>query len=75
MNPEMGLAARPVAGMALVLMRFIHHARLCGANAAASFSAIWVFTCMDLTYASCRAAVNAAPTQRRASWKNRSVKT
>ena len=25
MNPEMGLAARPVAGMALVLMRFIHN--------------------------------------------------
>jgi hypothetical protein len=25
MNPEMGLAARPVAGMALVLMRFINH--------------------------------------------------
>ena len=25
MNPEMGLAARPVAGVALVLMRFIHH--------------------------------------------------
>ena len=25
MNPEMGLAARPVAGMALVLVRFIHH--------------------------------------------------
>ena len=25
MNPEMGLAARPMAGMALVLMRFIDH--------------------------------------------------
>ena len=25
MNPEVGLAARPVAGMALVLMRFIHN--------------------------------------------------
>ena len=25
MNPEMGLAARPVAGVALVLMRFIHN--------------------------------------------------
>jgi hypothetical protein len=25
MNPEMGLAARPSSGVALVLMRFIHH--------------------------------------------------
>jgi hypothetical protein len=25
MHPEMALAARPVTGMALVLVRFIHH--------------------------------------------------
>ena len=25
MNPEVGLAARPVPGVALVLMRFIHN--------------------------------------------------
>ncbi len=39
-DPEMSLPARPVPGMAFVLVRFVHHSRLCGAKASVNFFVI-----------------------------------
>jgi hypothetical protein len=69
----MGLAARSMAGMALVLMRFIATSRLCGANAVVSFSAIRVLTSMELTYA--RVALRSIGPKQHDLFKKPSVKT